>query len=247
MKDRLYIEIILLLTKASNWLMKWPNLYITDPLWRSCTISAVSFLSLRANHRNGNVIILTKFSSLAALKVVKMTTSSAASDENFVKMTTFSFQWWYRLDFHEISSSWLSNASLPVSYPGANFLKGAARITAIHLTIIVMGNARLPFLTSNHWCSAWLHPIEGVILGLHCMEIITAQPDRWVHKLNAKDLVWISHMLNLRWASYFSQLPSISSLQYIRGLHVFNSSIQVKVIERIFYSRILLSSSNQKY
>ena len=33
-----------------------------------------------------------KFSSLAALKVVKMTTSSAASDENFVKMTTFPFQ-----------------------------------------------------------------------------------------------------------------------------------------------------------
>ena len=31
-----------------------------------------------------------KFSSLAALGVVKMTTSSAASDENFVKMT-FSF------------------------------------------------------------------------------------------------------------------------------------------------------------
>ena len=35
-----------------------------------------------------------KFSSLAALKVVKMTTSSAASDENFVKMTTFPFQWY---------------------------------------------------------------------------------------------------------------------------------------------------------
>ena len=34
-----------------------------------------------------------KFSSLAALEVVKMTTSSAASDENFVKMTSFSFQW----------------------------------------------------------------------------------------------------------------------------------------------------------
>ena len=34
-----------------------------------------------------------KFSSLAALEVVKMTTSSAASDENFIKMTTFSFQW----------------------------------------------------------------------------------------------------------------------------------------------------------
>ena len=44
-------------------------------------------------HWNGNVFILMKFSSLAALKVVKMTTSSAASDENFIKMTTFSFQW----------------------------------------------------------------------------------------------------------------------------------------------------------
>ena len=33
-----------------------------------------------------------KSSSLAALKVVKMTTFSAASDENFIKMTTFPFQ-----------------------------------------------------------------------------------------------------------------------------------------------------------
>ena len=41
-------------------------------------------------HWNGSVIILMKFSSLAALEVVKMTTSSAASDENFIKMT-FSF------------------------------------------------------------------------------------------------------------------------------------------------------------
>ena len=43
------------------------------------------------NHWNGNIFILTKFPSLAALEVVKMTTSSAASDENLIKMT-FSFQ-----------------------------------------------------------------------------------------------------------------------------------------------------------
>ena len=43
-------------------------------------------------HWNGNVIILTKFSSLAALKVVILTTFGAASDENFIKMMTFSFQ-----------------------------------------------------------------------------------------------------------------------------------------------------------
>ena len=44
-----------------------------------------------AVHWNGNVVILIKFSSQAELKVVKMTASSAASDENFVKITTFLF------------------------------------------------------------------------------------------------------------------------------------------------------------
>ena len=39
-----------------------------------------------------NVVILTKFSSLAALEVVILTTFSAASDENFIKMKTFPFQ-----------------------------------------------------------------------------------------------------------------------------------------------------------
>ena len=40
---------------------------------------------------NKNVILM-KFSSLAALEVVKMTTSSAASNENFIKMMTFPSQ-----------------------------------------------------------------------------------------------------------------------------------------------------------
>ena len=44
-------------------------------------------------HWNENVVILMKFSSLAALEVVILTTFSAASDENFIKMKTFPFQW----------------------------------------------------------------------------------------------------------------------------------------------------------
>ena len=43
-------------------------------------------------HWNRNGFILMIFLSLAALEVVILTTSSAASDENFVKMT-FSYQW----------------------------------------------------------------------------------------------------------------------------------------------------------
>ena len=45
-------------------------------------------------HWNGNVVILMTFSSLATLEVVKMTTSIAASDENFIKMMTFQCQCW---------------------------------------------------------------------------------------------------------------------------------------------------------
>ena len=50
-------------------------------------------LSQNIQHWNENVVILTKFSSLAALEVVILTTSNAANDENFIKMTTFLFQW----------------------------------------------------------------------------------------------------------------------------------------------------------
>ena len=41
-------------------------------------------------HLNENVVILTKFLSLAVPEVVKMTTSGTVSDKNFVKMTTLS-------------------------------------------------------------------------------------------------------------------------------------------------------------
>ena len=42
-------------------------------------------------HWNGNFFISMKYSSLAALEVVILTT--AAKDENWIKMTTFSFHW----------------------------------------------------------------------------------------------------------------------------------------------------------
>ena len=51
----------------------------------------ISFLIL-AHPLTVNVIILMKFPSLAAKAVVKMTTFSAASDENFNKMMRFLFQ-----------------------------------------------------------------------------------------------------------------------------------------------------------
>ena len=45
------------------------------------------------NYWNGK-IMLRNMSSLAALEVVNMTTSSAASDDTILHMTTFLFQWW---------------------------------------------------------------------------------------------------------------------------------------------------------
>ena len=67
--------------------------------WRSresCTIAYILPVPshyINQCHWNKNVVILTKFSSLAALEVVILTTSSAASDEHFIKMKTFPFQW----------------------------------------------------------------------------------------------------------------------------------------------------------
>ena len=43
-------------------------------------------------HWNGTVVILTKFSSLVEPNIAISTTSGAASDEDFVKMTIFPFQ-----------------------------------------------------------------------------------------------------------------------------------------------------------
>ena len=76
-----------------------------------------SWHSLRLLHWNKNVVILTKFSSLAALEVVILTTSSAASDEHFIKMKTFPFQCTHSIvvpdtvyhDFHLLAElSWKS-------------------------------------------------------------------------------------------------------------------------------------------
>ena len=47
---------------------------------------------LHALHRNQKFVILMKLSSLAAIEVVKMTTSRAVIDEYFATMITFSFQ-----------------------------------------------------------------------------------------------------------------------------------------------------------
>ena len=58
-----------------------------------------------------NVLILMKLSTLATLETVKMTTSSAANDGSFVKMTTFPFQWWKTLNY--IKCVMLSNVTNP--------------------------------------------------------------------------------------------------------------------------------------
>ena len=53
---------------------------------------------MQISSENDDIFISVKFSSLAALEVVKMTTLSAASDEYFIKMK-FSFQCIARLRY----------------------------------------------------------------------------------------------------------------------------------------------------
>ena len=88
---------------------KWINNFISY-FRMSCTSTSQWNVTqphnIRLYHWNGNVVILMKFSSLAALKVVILTTFSAASDEDFIKTTTFSFQWCYWLDVRDTYQIW---------------------------------------------------------------------------------------------------------------------------------------------
>ena len=94
-------------------------------LFFTIRIFVSSCSSYRGIHWNKNVVILTKFSSLAALEVVILTTSSAASDEHFIKMKTFPFQctlenvggchyhrndsFFHKIHVYSLTSGWCSN------------------------------------------------------------------------------------------------------------------------------------------
>ena len=61
-------------------------------LWVRARMGLSVCVSIRVLHRNGIIVILAKFSTLAVLQMVILTTSIAASYENFNKMKTFPLQ-----------------------------------------------------------------------------------------------------------------------------------------------------------
>ena len=86
-RDRLIFNMgIPILVRRHPYIKTGPDTF--SPLSNHCSSS-----ENRVSHRNENVVILTKFTTLVALEVVILTTSSAASDENFIKIKTFPFQY----------------------------------------------------------------------------------------------------------------------------------------------------------
>ena len=63
--------------------------------WLHCVRGSMGCILCGQHHWNGNIFILIIFLSMAALEVDKLTTFRTASDQNFVKILTFSFQWCY--------------------------------------------------------------------------------------------------------------------------------------------------------
>ena len=76
----------------------YPHIYFcvtTLALWRAyAPVPVKLLLRVWVNPQwNKNVVVVTKFSSVAALEAVILTTpTSTFSNENFIKMTTFAFQ-----------------------------------------------------------------------------------------------------------------------------------------------------------
>ena len=75
-----------------------------------CLNLCVKVTSLR--HSKGNIVILTKFSSLVSSEVVKMTTSSVARDLSSTNMTTYSVSAYYCRTRREFSQNDISKTSL---------------------------------------------------------------------------------------------------------------------------------------
>ena len=73
-----------------GWWFETPS----RPLWRHCNGHSINLLAAVVSQWNGNVIsTMWNFHRWLHWKLSYLTTSSAASDENFVKITTFLFQW----------------------------------------------------------------------------------------------------------------------------------------------------------
>ena len=79
------------LCSTNGWDFKFENL-----LWIKLQLLVINSNGYKRHmHQNENAVLITKFLSLAALEFVMLTTYSAASDENFIRMTTCPVQ--YRL------------------------------------------------------------------------------------------------------------------------------------------------------
>ena len=65
------------------------------------TVFTVYADELTHEFRIENAVIFIEFPSLAMVDIVKMTTYSAATDGNFIKMTTFRFHWRYQVNHRQ--------------------------------------------------------------------------------------------------------------------------------------------------
>ena len=121
---------------------------LPDSSWYQC--------SIWARHWDENVAILMKFSSLAAPEVVKLTTSSAANDDNFIKRTTFPFQWMTSFNMaDEISGNLTAFRVLTYSVPWTTQIPQRFR------------SSGLGWSRSRTWASSHRHPRRCRCRG-HC-------------------------------------------------------------------------------
>ena len=109
---------MLLKTSSAKWRPSWLGLNVLFYICHCCIVWQVTLdhdiLRLHwteAIYNKMQMLTFWWFSSLAALEVVRMTTSSAANDENFIKMMTFPFQcmWsysWYFMWTEAFTLSW---------------------------------------------------------------------------------------------------------------------------------------------
>ena len=130
-------DIITHLTLSHTWHYHTGNIITHLP---KCVCAPACCCDL---HWNGSVVILMKFSSVAALEVV---TSSAATDENFIKMTMFLYPPFQR--------SWKGDILVSPCLSVRLSICGQNRVRSVSSTILIGSISYLLISSSSFACNA---------------------------------------------------------------------------------------------
>ena len=163
-----------------------------------------------------------KFSSLATLEVVILTTSSATNDENFTTITPFLFQWYMMAYtvccYSHVSPSIHNTCLVPWCEQGSGPLSHSW-VTGVQCTHIIVLRGTYPVHPIKYapscdvWCFVW-----GTSLVLHVIPLLIC--------FVVLHLLWGNHEL---WAIYWEHFQGKGQCYKMTALHCIQKKKWIRI------------------